>query len=82
MFPYNFVTSFRDPLDLEMKCISLDFISNSNIDIYFIIMSSLCLFLTFCQKIETLPTFALCLPVQLRSTDSRFMYAAGKVKIP
>lgn len=32
-FPMHFVALFRDPLDLEMKCISLDFISNGNIDI-------------------------------------------------
>lgn len=80
-FPIHFVTSFRDSLDLEMKCISLDFISNGNIEIYFIIMSSLCLLLTSCQKSERHATFPLCLHVCLSGADSRFVYTAGKVKM-
>lgn len=80
-FPIHFLTSFRDPLDLKIKCISLDFISNGNINIYFIITSSLCLLLTCCQKSEKLATFPLCLQVHLSSADGRFLYAAGKVEI-
>lgn len=33
-FPVHCVTSFRDPLDLETNCISLDFISNGSVDIF------------------------------------------------
>lgn len=80
-FPIHFVTSSRDPLDLEIKCSSPNFISSGNMDIYFIIMSSLCLSLTSCQESQRLATFPLCLHVHLSSTDSRFVYAAGKVKI-
>lgn len=80
-FPLHFVTSFRDSLDLEMKCISLDLISNGNTEIYFIIMSSLCLLLTSCQKSERRATFPLCLHVCPGGAGSRFVYTAGKVNI-
>lgn len=80
-FPVHFFTSFRDPLDLEANCISLDFISNGSIDRYFIITSRLYLLLTSCQRTERLPTFPLWLRVHLSSTESRFMYAAEKLKI-
>lgn len=80
-FPVHFVTSFREPLDLETNCISLDFISNGSIDSYFIITSRLYLLLTSCQRSERLPTFPLWLCVHLSSTESRFVYAAEKLKV-
>lgn len=77
-FPTRFLTSFSHTLDLRNNCISLDFTSN---DIYFIITSRLCFLLTSCQRSERLPTFPLWLRVHLSSTESRFLYAAGKLKI-
>lgn len=80
VFPCTFCNIIQRSLGFR-NCISLDFISNGSIDRYFIITSRLYLLLTSCQRSERFPTFPLWLCVHLSSTESRFMYAAEKLKI-